>query len=126
MGQTIYRKIFKALNEDLNMILSDDDFEEPEIDLGVHISNIQKNILSDCILKKCKEQDEQGLKELINNSWDGEAATAAISKFNEIRSNYSEARYNVLDNYVNFLIQLVGDGYTQTEVVNTSLADQFK
>ena len=67
----LYGKIFKALNEDLNMVLSDDDFEEPEIDLDVHISNIQKNILSDCILKKCKEQDGKALKELINNNWDG-------------------------------------------------------
>ena len=71
MKDILYRKIYKALNEDLNMILSDDDFEEPEIDLGVHMANIQKNILSDSILKKCKEQDTQGLKELINN-WNGE------------------------------------------------------
>ena len=70
MKPGLYRKIFKALNEDLNMILSDDDFEDPEIDLGVHISNIQKKILSDSILKKCEEQDEKGLKELINNNWD--------------------------------------------------------
>ena len=44
MKTELYRKIFKALNEDLNMILSDDEFEEPEIDLGVHISNIQRNV----------------------------------------------------------------------------------
>ena len=41
MKDMLYRKIFKALNEDLNMILSDDDFEEPEIDLGVHLQNIR-------------------------------------------------------------------------------------
>ena len=40
MKDIFYRKIFRTLNEDLNMILSDDDFEEPEIDLGVHMSNI--------------------------------------------------------------------------------------
>ena len=40
MKGILYIKIFKALNEDLNTILSDDDFEEPEIDLGVHISNL--------------------------------------------------------------------------------------
>ena len=72
MRKNLYRKIFKALNEDLNMILSDDDFEEPEIDLGVHISNIQKKILSDSILKKCESQDVKGLKELINNCWGGQ------------------------------------------------------
>ena len=41
MKPELYRRIYKNLNEDLNMILSDDDFEEPEIDLGVHLQNIQ-------------------------------------------------------------------------------------
>ena len=40
MRNDLYSELFKALNEDLNMILSDDEFEEPEIDLDVHISNI--------------------------------------------------------------------------------------
>ena len=40
MKSELYREILKVLNEDLNMILSDDDFKEPEIDLGVHISNL--------------------------------------------------------------------------------------
>ena len=40
MKVDLYRKIYKTLNEDLNMILSDDDFEEPEIDLGVHLQNV--------------------------------------------------------------------------------------
>ena len=62
----------------------------------------------------------------LNNSWDGSASNAAISKFNEIKSKFSDARYNVLDNYVNFLLQQVGEGYTQTEEVNVSLAEQFK
>lgn len=62
----------------------------------------------------------------LDNFWDGSAATAAISKFNEIKSQFFEARYDVLDNYVNFLLQQVGEGYTQTENVNVSLAEQFK
>ena len=62
----------------------------------------------------------------LDNCWDGPAATAAISKFNELKSEYCDARYNVLDNYVNFLLQQVGEGYTQTEDANVSLADQFK
>lgn len=62
----------------------------------------------------------------LDNCWDGSAATVAISKFNEIKSKFFDARYNVLDNYVNFLLQQVGEGYTQTEDTNVSLADQFK
>ena len=62
----------------------------------------------------------------LNNSWDGSAANAAIGKFNEIKTKFMDARYAVLDNYVNFLLQQVGEGYTQTENANVSLADQFK
>ena len=62
----------------------------------------------------------------LDNCWDGSAATAGIRKFNEIKSKFSDARYNVLDNYVNFLYQQVGKGYNQTEKANISLADQFK
>lgn len=62
----------------------------------------------------------------LDNSWEGSAATAAIKKFNEIKSDFKQARYTVLDNYVSFLLQQVGAGYTQTEEANKSLADQFK
>ena len=62
----------------------------------------------------------------LNNSWDGSAANATIGKFNEIKTKFMDARYAVLDNYVNFLLQQVGEGYTQTENANVSLADQFK
>ena len=72
MDQTIYRKIFKALNEDLNMILSDDDFEEPEIDLGVHIENIHRKIFHDKILALCTtNKNAKELKNIITD-WDGE------------------------------------------------------
>ena len=67
----LYRKILKALNEDLNMILSDDDFDEPEIDLGVHIENIQRKILQEKILSLCTtNKNANELKNIINN-WDG-------------------------------------------------------
>lgn len=62
----------------------------------------------------------------LDHSWEGSAATAVISKFNEIKSKFFDARYNTLDNYVNFILQQVGEGYTQTENTNVSLADQFK
>lgn len=62
----------------------------------------------------------------LDNSWDGSAATNAISKFNEMQSKYVDARYKVVDNYVNFLLQQVGEGYAQTEEANISLADAFK
>ena len=62
----------------------------------------------------------------LDNSWDGSAATMAISKFNQIKAEFCDSRYKVMDNYVNFLLQQVGQGYEQTESTNKSLAAQFK
>lgn len=62
----------------------------------------------------------------LDGTWDGSAATNTISKFNAIKNSYCDARYNVVDNFVAFLYQQVGEGYTQTEAANKSLADQFK
>ena len=62
----------------------------------------------------------------LDGTWDGSAATNAISKFNAIKNSYCDARYNVVDNFVAFLHQQVGEGYTQTEAANKSLAEQFK
>ena len=76
MTAELYRKIYKALNEDLNMILSDDEFEEPEIDLGVHIQNVQKKVnlqvLKNNIAEAIENTDYKGLKDIIENQWDGE------------------------------------------------------
>ncbi len=62
----------------------------------------------------------------LDGTWDGSAATNAISKFNAIKNSYCDARYNVVDNFVAFLHQQVGEGYIQAEAANKSLADQFK
>lgn len=62
----------------------------------------------------------------LDNSWESPAATSSIGKFNEIKSEYCNARYKVVDNFVAFLHQQVGEGYTQTEDVNKTLADAFK
>ncbi len=62
----------------------------------------------------------------LDGNWDGSAATNAINKFNELQTKFVEARYNVIDNFVKFLMNQVGEGYTRTEEVNVSLADRFK
>ena len=62
----------------------------------------------------------------LDKHWDSPAASSAIGKFHGIEEAYCEARYNVVDNFVAFLHQQVGEGYKQTEAVNVSLADQFR
>ena len=71
MKTELYRKIFNYVKEDLNMILSDDDFEEPEIDFGAHIQNIQNNINLQILKKGVTEAIENKnlnlLEDLIEN-----------------------------------------------------------
>jgi len=62
----------------------------------------------------------------LDASWDGSASSSAISEFNSIRNKYKDVRYKVIDNYVAFLYQQIGEGYTSAEAQNKSLADAFK
>ena len=58
--------------------------------------------------------------------WDGQAAAYTMDKFNELKAKFPEAQYRVIDNYVQFLLQQVGEGFVQTEKAIESLADAFK
>ena len=83
MKDMLYRKIFKALNEDLNMILSDDDFEEPEIDLGVHLQNIRTKCSPQYVIQEAINNDDpEQLRKFINNCWDGETAFYPVNNDN--------------------------------------------
>jgi uncharacterized protein YukE len=62
----------------------------------------------------------------LNSVWDSSAAEQAMDSFYNIKNTFHEPRYTVMDNYVKFLQQQVDPGYTQTETVNTFLADLFK
>ncbi|WHZ02755.1 WXG100 family type VII secretion target [Neobacillus sp. YX16] len=62
----------------------------------------------------------------LNSAWDSTAAEQAMDSFYKIKNTFHEPRYTVMDNYVKFLQQQVDPGYTQTETVNTFLADLFK
>lgn len=62
----------------------------------------------------------------LNNYWESEATATAVSKFHEINTKFVDTRNMVLNNYVNFLYQQIGEGYDKTEEINKSLAEQFK
>lgn len=64
---------------------------------------------------------------VLDNSWEGGAATNAIAKFHEIRNAMEPNRYTVMNNYKNFLLQQIGEGvFDKTEEENKKLADAFK
>ena len=62
----------------------------------------------------------------LKKTWEGPAANNALTRFKASIPAGLEARYTALNNYSTFLLSSVGEGYVQTETVNTSLADLFK
>ena len=61
----------------------------------------------------------------IDNSWRGRAGEAARTTMYQL-FRYNDARSTVLQNYISMLQQQVNPSYTNTETVNTKLADKFK
>ena len=62
----------------------------------------------------------------LSNTWDGEAAQATITAYEEFATKYFQNYYDILDNYVKFLRTNVEQGYFETETANINLADAFK
>ena len=58
-------------------------------------------------------------------SWNGAAGSVAQTKMHEL-FGASGNRHNVLQNYVNMLLQRINPAYIDTESVNTKLSDKFK
>ena len=83
-------------------------------------------------IKKLNDEMNNGFEtarralKTLDSYWDSPAATGAISKFDSVRSSYSEPRYRIVDNYVGFLKQQVGIGYANTEAANVEMAAQYK
>ena len=57
----------------------------------------------------------------LEESWNGEAAAYAISKFEELRRGFVSQRKAVLNNYANYLHGQVELGYEETENANQSV-----
>ena len=58
--------------------------------------------------------------------YEGEAAQATISSFDEFAAKYFQNYEDVITQYVQFLRTHVEQGYFDTETVNIGLADAFK
>lgn len=62
----------------------------------------------------------------LANIWEGEAAQATISSFDEFAGKYFQNYENIIAQYVKFLRDNVAQGYFDTENQNIGLADAFK
>ena len=62
----------------------------------------------------------------LANIWEGEAAQATISSFDEFAAKFFKSYEDVLTQYVQFLRTNIEQGYFETETQNIALADAFK
>ena len=70
--------------------------------------------------------DSKATIDKLANIWEGEAAQATISSFDEFAAKYFQNYEDVITQYVNFLRTNVEQGYFDTETQNIGLADAFK
>ncbi|CEE03253.1 hypothetical protein BT1A1_3472 [Caldibacillus thermoamylovorans] len=62
----------------------------------------------------------------LDSSWNSQAGKTVIGKFYNFRDQYSDARYQVVNDFSKILMQQVSPDYQKTEKANESLADAFK
>lgn len=62
----------------------------------------------------------------LANIWEGEAAQATISSFDEFAAKYFQNYEDVITQYVQFIRTNIEQGYFDTETQNIGLADAFK
>ena len=70
--------------------------------------------------------DSKATVDGLSNVWEGEAAQATISAFDEFAAKYFQNYEDVITQYVKFLRENVAAGYFETETANTGLADSVK
>lgn len=62
----------------------------------------------------------------LSNTWEGEAAQETIASFDKFAARYFQSYEDIISQYVKFLRENVEQGYIETEIANTALADYFK
>ena len=82
------------------------------------------------------ESDNQQLRELLNDSkatvdslasyWTGKAADETRASYESFAGKFFQQYQDILNQYVVFLRRNVAEQYTETENINTQLADVFK
>lgn len=87
------------------------------------VANKLKNLNNE--IRNNFSQPYNSVKQL-GSYWESPSSRQAIEKFNKIKSDFENNRYNVMNNYANFLLQQVGESYDKTETNIKSLADAFK
>ena len=87
--------------------------------IATNIENLNKRLTEE--LNNSKATIDQ-----LANVWEGEAAQATSSSFDEFASKYFQNYEDIITQYVTFLRTNVEQGYFETETANINLSDAFK
>ena len=87
--------------------------------IATNLENLNKKLTDE--LNNSKATMDQ-----LSNIWEGEAAQATISSFDEFAAKYFQNYEDVITQYVQFLRTNIDQGYFDTETQNIGLADAFK
>jgi WXG100 family type VII secretion target len=90
------------------------------------VAQIASNIES--LNKRLTEEltNSKATVDQLANIWEGEAAQATISSFDEFAAKYFQNYEDIITQYVQFLRTNIEQGYFDTETQNIGLADAFK
>lgn len=62
----------------------------------------------------------------LQQSWEGEAGSSCVNKYDYIKRSFSDARFSVVNGLVSLMKIQVGEGYETTEQVVSTAASAFK
>ena len=92
---------------------------EQVLGIASQIENNNKQL--DQLLK-----DSKATVDSLSSYWSGKASDETRTSYDSFANKFFQTYYDVLEQYVKFLRVNVAEQYTQTEQVNTQLADAFK
>lgn len=87
--------------------------------IATNLENLNKRLTEELISSK-------NTIDSLASIWEGEAAQATISSFDEFANKYFQNYEDIIAQYVSFLRTNVEQGYFETETANIGLADAFK
>lgn len=120
MGDSLVSAVSGKLAQSMKAVSGDLSVDITRVlEIATELQNLNQQI-NDGLTKLCEEVNDLG------RTWQGNASQQTISQFMAKTKQYNEDRNNVVENVANFLKVCVGEGYEQTEKVNTSLADEFR
>lgn len=96
-----------------------------QINTGL-VLDVATNISNENLSLKNSYDDIDKIISNLKKNWSGSACDLCCKKADYIKTQFKDARYAVVEDFVKFMRLQVGEGYETTETVISSAADAFK